>query len=156
MIPILAVLLGVFGSVFVVERLRGRARGAVGRAGLIALAALFLMTGISHFILTEGMAQMVPPPFPPVETVWATGVLEILGAIGLLVPRTSKLSAWCLLALLIAVFPANIYASVNQTGLGGHVDGPSYLWQRVPFQLLLLVWTWVFGIRRRDLDETRR
>lgn len=154
MIQILALLLGTFVVVLgiekVRERLRGRTEGAAGRAGRIALAALFVMTGVAHFIVTEPMAEMVPPPFPPVATVLATGVLEILGAIGLLVPRTSKLAAWCLFVFLIAVFPANIYAAVNHTGLGGHLDGPSYLWQRVPFQLLLLVWTWVFGIRRRD------
>lgn len=150
MIAILAMLLTVFALVWAIERIRGRSEGAAGRGGLIALAALFLMTGVSHFFLTESMAQMVPPPFPPVPTVWATGVLEILGAIGLLVPRTSKLAAWCLLAFLVAVFPANIYAAVKHTGLGGHADGPSYLWQRVPFQVLLLGWTWMFGIRRRD------
>ena len=112
MIPILALLLGTFVVVLgiekVWERLRGRTEGAAGRAGRIALAALFVMTGVAHFIVTEPMAEMVPPPFPPVATVLATGVLEIVGAIGLLVPRTSKLAAWCLFVFLIAVFPANI------------------------------------------------
>jgi uncharacterized membrane protein len=150
MIPILGLVLGVSLLVVVIERLRGRSDGSVGRAGLIALAALFVFTGVSHFVFTESMEQMVPPPFPPVATVWATGVLEILGGIGLLIPRTSKLAAWCLFAFLVAVFPANIYAAVNHTGLGGHVDGPAYLWQRAPLQVMLLVWTWQFGIRRRD------
>ncbi len=149
MIPILALLLGTLSVVVVVQRLRGRGEGAVARGGLVALALLFVFTGVSHFFLTEGMAQMVPPPFPPVVTVWATGVLEILGGVGLLIPRFSKLAAWCLFALLVAVFPANIYAAVNHTGLGGHVDGPAYLWQRGPLQVILLVWTWMFGIRRR-------
>lgn len=147
MIAILALLLGMFVVVLGVEKIRGKSEGSAGRAGRIALAALFVMTGAAHFIVTEPMAQMVPPPFPPVATVWVTGVLEILGAIGLLVPRTSTLAAWCLLALLVAMFPANIYAAIHHTGLGGHVDGPSYLWQRAPLQLLLLAWTWVFGIR---------
>lgn len=149
MIAILALLLGMFVVVYGIEKIRGRSEGAAGRAGRIALAALFVMTGAAHFIVTEPMAQMVPPPFPPVATVLATGVLEILGAIGLLVPRRSILAAWCLLALLVAMFPANIYAAIHHTGLGGHVDGPSYLWQRAPLQLLLLAWTWVFGIRMR-------
>ncbi len=85
MIPILAFLLGTFAVVLVVVRFRGRSEGAAGRAGCLALAALFVLTSIAHFIVTEPMAQMVPPPFPPVATVWATGVLEIFGAIGLLV-----------------------------------------------------------------------
>ena len=147
MIAILALLLGMFVVVLGVEKVRSRTEGAAGRAGRIALAALFVVTGAAHFMVTEPMAQMVPPPFPPVATVLATGVLEILGAIGLLVPRTSTLAAWCLLALLVAMFPANIYAAIHHTGLGSHVDGPSYLWQRAPLQLLLLVWAWVFGIR---------
>lgn len=150
MIPILGLLLGTAFVVVVVERVRDRRDGALHRGGLIALAVLFVFTGISHFVVTQSMAQMVPPPFPPVPTVWATGVAEILGGVGLLIPRTSKLAGWCLFALLIAVFPANIYAAVNHTGLGGHVEGPGYLWQRAPLQLILLVWTWNFGIRRRN------
>ena len=150
MIPTLVVLLGTFALVMVVQHLRGRRDGASGHAGRIALAILFLFTGIAHFIMTEPMAQMVPPPFPPVLTVWVTGVLEILGAIGLLLPSTSRLAAWCLFVFLLAVFPANVYAALNQTGVGGHVDGPSYLWGRGLLQLLFLVWTWYFGIRRQS------
>ena len=71
MIPILALLLGTFAIVLVVEKLRGRWDGAIDRAGRIALAVFFSMTGISHFVVTEPMAQMVPPPFPPVATVYA-------------------------------------------------------------------------------------
>ena len=149
MFGILALLIVTFVGAVVVERWRGRPEGALGRAGRFALAVLFLVTGVSHFVVTDVMAQMVPPPFPPVGTVWATGVLEILGAIGLLVERTSRVAGWCLLAFLLAVFPANIYAAMNSTGLGGHVQGPSYLWQRTPFQVLLLFWTYWFAVARR-------
>ena len=148
MIATLVVLFGAFLVALVVERLRGRPDGAVSRAGRIALAVLFLFTGVSHFILTEGMAQMVPPPLPAVATVRISGVLEILGAIGILVPKTSRLAAWCLFAFLLAVFPANIYAALNETGLGGHTEGVSYLWKRGPLQILFLTWTWYFGIRK--------
>ena len=149
MIPTLVVLLGTFLLVIVVQHLRGRRDGASAHAGRTALALLFFFTGIAHFVMAEPMAQMVPPPFPPVLTVWVTGVFEILGAIGLLLPRTSRLAAWCLFAFLLAVFPANVYAALNHTGVGGHVEGPSYLWRRGLLQLLFLAWTWYFGIRRR-------
>lgn len=149
MIPILALLVGTLAVVVVVEKLRGRSDGAAARGGRLALTVMFLFTGVSHFVVTESMAEMVPPPLPPVATIWVTGAFEILGAIGLLVPRTAKVAAWALFALLVAVFPANVYAAVNHTGLGGHVEGPAYLWQRAPFQVFLLVWTWMFGIRRR-------
>ena len=129
-----------------IEKWRSR-EGAVARAGRIALAVLFAFTGVSHFVLTEGMAQMVPPPLPPVPTVLATGVLEILGAVGLMVSKTRRLASWCLFLFLVAVFPANVYAALEHTGLGGHIEGPSYLLKRGPLQLLFLAWTWYFGVR---------
>lgn len=148
MIPTLVALLGSFALALVIEMLRGRERSAaVATAGRISLAFLFVFTGVAHFTMTEGMAQMVPPPFPAVPTVLATGVLEILGAVGLLVPRARRAAAWCLFVMLLAIFPANIYAAFNQTGLGGHVEGPSYLLRRGPLQLLFLAWTAYFGIR---------
>ncbi|HSF15780.1 MAG TPA: DoxX family membrane protein [Vicinamibacteria bacterium] len=146
MIPTLVVLFGTFAVVLAIERWGGR-DGATRRAGRIALAVLFAFTGVSHFILTEGMAEMVPPPLPPVPTVLATGVFEILGAAGLMVPRTQRTAAWCLFSFLVAVFPANVYAALQHTGLGGHIEGPSYLLRRGPLQLLFLTWTWYFGIR---------
>lgn len=147
MIATLVALLGSFTIVYFLERWRGRPDLALARGGRIALSTLFAFTGVSHFLLTEPMAQMVPPPFPPVATVYATGVLEILGAIGLLLPGSRRLAAWCLFVFLVAVFPANVYAAMNATDLGGHVGGPAYLWQRAPLQILFLAWTWYFGIR---------
>ena len=144
-------IIGLFAGFFLVlgfERWSGRTEGSAARAGRSGLALLFLMTGVMHFISIEPMAKMVPPPLPPVPTVLATGVLEILGAVGLLIPRWSRTASICLFAFLVAVFPANVYAALNETGMGSHVEGTSYLWQRAPFQIFLLAWTWFFGIRR--------
>lgn len=153
MIATLVALLGSFALVFAVLTMKGRPRPVAGaQAGRIALAVLFFVTGTGHFTMTEGMAEMVPPPFPAVPTVLATGVLEILGAVGLLLPKTRRLAAWCLFAMLIAIFPANVYAALHHAGLGGHVDGPSYLWTRGPLQILFLAWTWYFGIRADASD----
>ena len=148
MTPTLVVLLGTFVLALGVERVRGRWAGAPARAGRVALAALFLFTGVSHFVFTTPMAEMVPPPLPAVPTVRVTGVLEILGALGLLVPRTSRLAAVCLFVFLLAVFPANVYAALHHTGMGGHTEGTRYLLLRGPLQLLFLGWTWFFGFRR--------
>lgn len=153
MIATLVALLGSFVVILGVLVLRGRPhRQAAATAGRIALAILFFVTGAAHFTMTEGMAEMVPPPFPAVPTVLATGVLEILGAVGLLLPRTRRLSAWCLFVMLIAIFPANVYAAFHHQGLGGHAEGPSYLWTRGPLQVLFLAWTWYFGLRARSAD----
>ena len=81
MIPTLVVLLGTF-AIFAIERVRGRKVDATHRAGRIALA-VFFFAGVSHFIFPVPMGEMVPPPFPVEAMVALSGVLEILGAIGL-------------------------------------------------------------------------
>lgn len=93
------------------------------------------------------MAEMVPPVFPAPEAwVLITGVAEILGGLGLLFPRTQRISARCLAAFLVGVFPANVYAAIHQVGLGGHQEGTAYLWIRVPLQVFFLAWVVYFGI----------
>lgn len=79
------------------------------------LAAMFLVTGGSHFIgMREAMIAMVPPSLPSPETlVTITGVLEILGAIGLLWRRTTQHAAVALGVMLIGMYPANVYAATH-------------------------------------------
>lgn len=85
---------------------------------------------------------MLPPWVPwPKTTVFLTGILEILGAIGLIVPETRRLAATCLIIFLVAVFPANIHAAKTKVSLGGRPVTP--LWVRAPMQVLfiaLLAW----------------
>jgi uncharacterized membrane protein len=121
-------------------------------AGRLAMAAMLLFTGISHFVFIEGMSHMLPEFVPFRETViLVTGALEIMGAIGLLRTRTQKISSLLLILFLIAILPANIYASMNhinyQTG-GYDERGPAYLWIRIPIQLVFIAWLWYFGYRK--------
>jgi uncharacterized membrane protein/predicted N-acetyltransferase YhbS len=107
---------------------------------------MLLFTGMGHFIRTEPMAAMLPPAVPGrVPIVLATGILEWLAAVGLLVPVTRRLTGMCLMAFLVAVFPANVYAALAQTGLGDH--GPWYLLIRGPMQAFLILWTYLFAVR---------
>ncbi len=144
----LFILLFIFGVILLLLRwLRGR--WLISVSGRIAMGIMFVFAGASHFIVPEPMAEMVPPFFPRADRwVAATGVLEVLGGIGLLIPRTRRLAAWCLAVFLIAVFPANVYAAQNKVGVGGHVQGVGYLWFRAPMQLLFLVWVLFCGVRR--------
>jgi uncharacterized membrane protein len=120
-------------------------------AGVVALAAAFLFFSIGHFVKTAGMVEMLPPFVPARQTlVLSTGVLEILLAATLLVPRFRRAAGICCLCVLVAFFPANIYAAFNETGLGGHNWGPEYLIVRAPLQLVLLAWTYWFAVRRHD------
>jgi uncharacterized membrane protein len=107
----------------------------------IGLSLFFAFTAIGHFIRTEEMAAMLPPSVPYREPlIYITGVLELLGAIGVWIPRFMKLTGVCLILMLVAILPANIYSAINHVDFGGHVSGPGYLLVRVPFQLFVIWW----------------
>jgi uncharacterized membrane protein len=82
------------------------------------LAAMFVLTGVSHFSgMRAELISMVPPGLPaPALLVTVTGVLELAGAVGLLLRRTAPAAAGGLSALLVAMFPANIYAALEGFG----------------------------------------
>jgi uncharacterized membrane protein len=80
----------------------------------IGLAAMFVVTGVAHFVnpLRRDMIAIVPPRLPsPGLLVTVTGALELIGAAGLLYPPTRVAAAVCLFVLMLAMFPANVYAS---------------------------------------------
>lgn len=83
-------------------------------AAAVGLAAMFVMTGIAHFVnpLRRDMIAIVPPRLPaPGVLVTITGVLELVGAVGLLYPPTRIAAAVCLFLLMLLMFPANVYAA---------------------------------------------
>jgi uncharacterized membrane protein len=109
--------------------------------GLGIAAVFYLAAGIFHFIKTDFYLRIMPPYIPWHQAmVTISGVLEILGGVGLLVPRTRRIAAWGLLALLIAVFPANIYVATNPIDAGAASIAPVLRWGRLPLQLLLGWW----------------
>jgi uncharacterized membrane protein len=84
------------------------------KAAAVGLAAMFVMTGVAHFVnpLRRDMIAIVPPRLPaPGLLVTVTGVLELVGAAGLLYPPTRVAAAGCLFVLMVVMFPANVYAS---------------------------------------------
>jgi uncharacterized membrane protein len=110
----------------------------------VALALMFLFTASAHFTrMKEDLIRMVPPSFPnPRALVLATGLLEIVGAIGLLLSPTRRLAAWGLALLLIALFPANVSAARRGLTLRGKPVTPLAI--RLPIQLLFLAFClWV-------------
>jgi uncharacterized membrane protein len=116
-------------------------------AGRGALAIMFLFTGISHFTTMKyDFAAMIPAPLPnDLWVIYLTGALEIAGAIGLLIPQKRKLAGICLALYLVAVFPANIFAALNEVTLRGAAATP--LWVRAPMQLLYIVLVWWTSIK---------
>ena len=110
-----------------------------------ALAAMFTSTGVLHFAKPRGYEATVPEPFPKKESVAISGVAEILGAVAVLHPATRKAGRWWLLALLVAVFPANVHMAVNPDQIPGLSKSkiPRWaLWARLPLQPLAMLWVW--------------
>jgi uncharacterized membrane protein len=120
MIPLLVLI--VFSLIFYAMGLAGVSAFADPFACLrYALAIMFLVTASAHWGKRRSdLVRMVPPALPrPNLLITATGILEILGAIGLIFHQTSRLSAICLAILLVALFPANAYAAKQKLTLGG-------------------------------------
>lgn len=111
---------------------------------------LFLVSGTAHFVVPSSFDQIVPAWVPDARmATLASGAAELAGAIGLLIPATRVAAGWGLIALLLAVFPAN----VNMLQMARTADAPSAyvaaLWIRLPLQALLIWWIWRTAVRRR-------
>ena len=111
----------------------------------------FLLGGIAHFAFTDLEARIVPPQIPDApDVVLLTGLLELLGAVGLLIPWTRRAAGWGLFVLTQAVTPANVYM------LRIHDEFPHIpvwlLWLRLPLQLVLLWLIW-WGSRWRKASR---
>ncbi len=110
-----------------------------------ALAAFFSTMGTLHFVIPRSFEAIVPRGIPAQEAVAVSGVAEIAGGLAVLHPTTRRLGRWWLLALLLAVFPANIHMAVNPEQIRG-LDlnrVPRWaLWARLPLQPLAMLWVW--------------
>lgn len=104
------------------------------------IAAIFVGAGVMHFIKPKLFAAIVPPFLPnALLLVYLSGVAEILGGLGVLVPAFRVWAGWGLIALLVAVFPANVYMAMEAEKFG---IAPVWLWLRLPLQFVLIAWVW--------------
>jgi uncharacterized membrane protein len=121
----------------------------VGAAGVHALASwqdsaryalvvMFIFTATAHFNkMKHDLARMIPPYFPrPLLIVYITGILELLGAVGLMLPAFHRLVGICLIALLVGMFIANVNAAQRSVTLRD--KPPTPLWLRAPMQILFI------------------
>lgn len=120
--------------------------------GNLSMALMFCFTAIGHFKFRKGMTMMLPPSLPFREAaVSISGLAEIGLGIALLFPSTRLIAAWALIAMMVLMLPANIYAALNRIDYEkGTYDGkgPSYLWFRIPLQLFWIAWIVYFSIIR--------
>jgi uncharacterized membrane protein len=111
------------------------------------LAAFFTFAGTMHFLRRRDYEAIVPPPLPPRETVTISGVAEIVGGLCVIPGATRRFAGWWLMALLVAVFPANVYMTlrpdeVAKRGVPADRIPAWMLWARLPLQPLMIWWAW--------------
>ncbi|GMU00166.1 DoxX family protein [Corallococcus caeni] len=103
------------------------------------LALFMVAAGVNHFLKPRMYMRIMPPYLPrPRELVLVSGVAEVLLGIFLLVPATTRLAAWGLVALFVAVFPANLYMAWHPEQF--RKIPPALLWLRLPLQAVLILW----------------
>ncbi len=105
------------------------------------LAAFFVAAGVNHFINPRFYEAIVPPSLrhEKERVVQISGVAEVLGGVGVMLPFTRRISGLGLIALLAAVFPANLYMAREP----GHFELPRWaLYARLPLQPLMMLWAW--------------
>ncbi|MFP2957658.1 DoxX family protein [Myxococcus sp. 1LA] len=105
------------------------------------LALLMVAAGLNHFRAPRMYERIMPPylPFHGPLVFWS-GVAEVLLGVGLAIPQTSRLAAWGLIALFVAVFPANLYMVQHPERF--RKIPPALLWLRLPLQGVLILWAW--------------
>ena len=110
------------------------------------LGAFFLLAGSMHFLRPKPYVAIVPEALPRKrEIVFASGVAELAGGAGVLVPGTRRLAGWWLIATLLAIFPANLNMAVNAERF--RVVPEPLLWARLPLQTGLIAWVWRAALR---------
>jgi uncharacterized membrane protein len=111
-----------------------------------ALAAFFAFAGTMHFAIPRSYEVMMPPSLPRHrEAVIASGLAEIAGGVAVIPASSRRFARWWLLALLLAVFPANIHMAINPEQIRGLDLNriPRWaLWARLPLQPLAMIWVW--------------
>ncbi|MBO0858317.1 MAG: DoxX family membrane protein [Chloracidobacterium sp.] len=113
-------------------------------------AAIFIFAGVNHFRNPELYLRIMPPYLPwPSALHLIAGFFEVALGVMLLIPRFQKLAAWGLIALLLAIYPANIHMAIHHDL---YQLPMIYHWIRLPLQFVLIAWAWWFT----TADEEKR
>lgn len=109
------------------------------------MGGFFVFAGVMHFAKPKFFLRIIPPILPFKEWInWITGVAEITMGVGLLIPLYQQQAAWGIIAILIVVFPANIYQLIAK---GAGMKVPMWaLWLRLPIQFVLIWWAYQYTL----------
>ncbi len=115
---------------------------------LYVMGLFYTIAGVMHFVVPKVYARIVPPQYPkPVALVYLSGITEIVLGIGVMIRRTRRISAWGIIALLVAVFPANVHMAMSDELPDAVPDWAEDIarvgvWVRLPLQGVLILWAW--------------
>ncbi len=125
----------------------------IKRVLLWVMAVAYVLAGFNHLLNPEFYVAIIPPGLPNPE--WITlvsGLAEIVLGVFVLEPRVRVFAAWGLIALLIAIFPANVHVALENIGSEGPGSGGAVAnWVRLPFQALLVFWAWWYTRSDREV-----
>lgn len=115
--------------------------------GKVFLGVFFILAGIGHFVRPDVYLKIMPPYLPwHLGLVYLSGICEVGLGILVLIPRYTRLGAWGLIALLVAVFPANVHMAAHPELYPG--ISPAVLWLRLPLQGVFIAWA--YACTRRE------
>ena len=120
--------------------------------GNLAMCIMLCFTALGHFKFTKGMTMMLPASIPlKLELVYFTGIAEIALGLALLFPSLRYVAGIILIVLFLVLLPANIHAAIKHINYEtAAYDGKdiSYLWVRIPMQVLFIVWVFFFSVKK--------
>ncbi len=120
--------------------------------GLLAIA--FIAVGVTHFTSPDFFVAIVPPYLPaPLALVYISGFFEILGGAGLLIPKLRRIAGWGLIALMVAVYPANIHMAMNPDQFPDL--SPTALYIRLPIQFVMIAIVWWAALSKQAPSASR-
>ncbi len=113
------------------------------RVMLWVMGGFYILNGLNHFLNADAYIAIMPAYLPwHSQLVALSGVAEIAVGAGVLIPATRVTAAWGIIALLILIFPANLYVAMNGLPYVGDEPNAVLNWVRLPFQLVLIAWAY--------------
>lgn len=129
-----------------IDKMETHQEKVLKKIALYFTGVFFIFAGLRHFTMPEFYMLMMPNYLPvPLTLIYISGAFEILGGIGLMIPKLRSFSAYGLMALLLAVLPANIYLWTHDVHLPESYSPSWLLLLRIPLQFLLIAWMYMFA-----------
>ena len=127
----------------------------IKRVLLYVMGVFHVFAGVMRFVAPDPYLRIMPAYLPwHLELVHLSGAAEILCGIGVMIPQTRVLAAWATIALLIALFPADVNVAIHDLPMGEATEGAGiWNWVRLPFQAVFIAWAWWYTREDRPGEQ---